>query len=87
MRDEGALTLIEITQNILWLDNVVGLLEGWWLFEDGREHALVNEKHWERKMKAAGFAEVSWSDGAAPGSKTVRVVAAFPTSSRKTTEK
>jgi len=79
LREDGALTLIEITKNMFWLDIVVGLLEGWWLFEDGRKHALVDEKHWERKMKAAGFKEVSWSDGATPESKTVRVVAAFPT--------
>ena len=79
LRDDGALTLIEITKNMFWLDIVVGLFEGWWLFEDGREHALVDEKHWERSMKAVGFQEVSWSDGATPESKTVRVVAAFPT--------
>ncbi|OCK75371.1 putative Phthiocerol synthesis polyketide synthase type I PpsA [Lepidopterella palustris CBS 459.81] len=82
LRDDGALTLIEITKNMFWLDIVVGLLEGWWLFEDGREHALVDEKHWERRMKAAGFGEVSWSDGATPESKTVRVVAAFPAHDR-----
>ena len=87
LRDDGALALIEITENMFWLDIVVGLLEGWWLFEDGREHALVNEKHWARKMKAAGFAEVSWSDGVTPESKTVRVVAAFPTGARKAPEK
>lgn len=80
LRDDGALTLIEITKNMFWLDIVVGLFEGWWLFEDGRQHALVDEKHWERKMKAAGFGEVSWSDGVAPESRTVRVVAGFPTS-------
>jgi SAM-dependent methyltransferase len=80
LRDDGALALIEITKNMFWLDIVVGLFEGWWLFEDGREHALVDHKHWERRMKAAGFKEVSWSDGATPESKTVRVIAAFPTS-------
>jgi malonyl CoA-acyl carrier protein transacylase/acyl carrier protein/SAM-dependent methyltransferase len=80
LRDDGALTLIEITKNMFCLDIVVGLFEGWWLFEDGREHALVDEKHWERRMKAVGFKEVSWSDGATPESKTVRVIAAFPTS-------
>ncbi|ETS78026.1 hypothetical protein PFICI_10088 [Pestalotiopsis fici W106-1] len=79
LRDDGALTLIEITQNMFWLDIVVGLLEGWWLFDDGREHALVDEKHWERRMKGAGFEQVSWSDGLSPESKTVRVIAAFPT--------
>jgi hypothetical protein len=30
LRDDGALALIEITQNIFWLDIVVRLLEGWW---------------------------------------------------------
>lgn len=78
LREDGALTLIEITKNMFWLDIVVGLLEGWWLFEDGREHALVDERHWERRMKKAGFSEVAWSDGATPESKTVRVIAAFP---------
>ncbi|KAL2207821.1 putative Phthiocerol synthesis polyketide synthase type I PpsA [Sarocladium strictum] len=78
LRDDGMLTLIEITQNMFWLDIVVGLFEGWWLFNDGREHALVDEKHWERRMKGAGFEEVAWSDGATPESKTVRLIAAFP---------
>ena len=87
LRDDGALTLIEITKNMFWLDIVVGLFEGWWLFEDGREHALVDEKHWERRMKAAGFEEVSWSDGATPESKTVRVVAAFPAGGTTVPEK
>jgi hypothetical protein len=78
LRDDGMLTLIEITQNMFWLDIVVGLFEGWWLFNDGREHALVDEKHWERRMMGAGFEEVAWSDGATPESKTVRLIAAFP---------
>ncbi|KAI0862679.1 BcPKS19, polyketide synthase [Xylaria cubensis] len=78
LREDGALTLIEITKNMFWLDIVVGLFEGWWLFEDGRSHALVDEKHWEQVMKKAGFGEVLWSDGATPESKTVRVIGAFP---------
>ncbi|KAF2972671.1 hypothetical protein GQX73_g957 [Xylaria multiplex] len=78
LREDGALTLIEITKNMFWLDIVVGLFEGWWLAEDGRSHALVDETHWERVMKKAGFGEVLWSDGASPESKTVRVIGAFP---------
>lgn len=87
LRPDGALALIEITKNMYWLDIVVGLLEGWWLFEDGREHALVSERHWEQRMKAAGFHEVAWSDGATLESKTVRVIAAFRTSAGTETEK
>lgn len=78
LREDGALTLIEITKNMFWLDIVVGLFEGWWLFDDGRSHALVDEKHWARAMKKAGFDDVLWSDGATPESKTVRVIGAFP---------
>ncbi|ORY67214.1 uncharacterized protein BCR38DRAFT_509936 [Pseudomassariella vexata] len=52
LREDGALTLVEITKNMFWLDIVVGLFEG--------------------------FNEVLWTDGAAPESKTVRVIGAFP---------
>ena len=78
LRDDGALTLIEITKNMFWLDIVVGLFEGWWVFEDGRVHALINETHWERSMKQAGFREVLWTDGNLPEAKTVRLIGAFP---------
>lgn len=77
LREDGALTLVETTKNMFWLDIVVGLFEGWWLFEDGRSHALVSETHWERSMKEAGFKEVLWTDGKAPEAKTVRVIGAF----------
>lgn len=78
LRDDGALTLVEITQKMFWLDIVVGLFEGWWLFEDGRTHALIDELHWQRLMKEAGFQSVLWSDGKAPEAATVRVIGAFP---------
>ena len=78
LREDGALTLVEITRNMFWLDLVMGQFEGWWLFEDGRSHALVSETHWERLMKDAGFKEGLWTDGNAPEAKTVRVIGAFP---------
>jgi malonyl CoA-acyl carrier protein transacylase/acyl carrier protein/2-polyprenyl-3-methyl-5-hydroxy-6-metoxy-1,4-benzoquinol methylase len=77
---DGALAVIEFTHNMWWLDIVFGLLEGWGLFQDGRTHALVDEKHWERAMKGAGFrGGVLWTEGEAPESKTVRVIAGFLT--------
>ncbi|KAK7756048.1 putative secondary metabolism biosynthetic enzyme [Diatrype stigma] len=79
LREDGALTLVEMTQQLFWLDIVVGLFEGWWLFEDGRTHALIDEKQWAERMKRAGFKEVLWTEGDAPESKTVRVIGAFPT--------
>lgn len=79
LREDGALTLIEITRNMFWLDIVVGLFEGWWLFEDGRSHALMDEQEWNRRLRRAGFGDVLWTDGETPESKTVRVIGAFPT--------
>lgn len=78
LREDGALTLIEITRQVFWLDVIFGQFEGWWLFGDGRSHAPVDEEQWERQMRAAGFKEVLRSDGACPESKTIRAIGAFP---------
>jgi hypothetical protein len=40
LRSDGFVSLVEFTQNIYWFDLVFGLLDGWWLFEDGRPHVL-----------------------------------------------
>ena len=80
LRDDGVLTLVEITHNMFWLDIAVGLFEGWWLFEDGRDHAVTHETLWERCMKEAGFAEVDWTDGREPEARTIRVIAGFASS-------
>ena len=86
LREDGALTLVEATKNMFWMDIVVGLFEGWWLFEDGRSHALVSETHWERVMRDVGFEEVLWTDGNTPESKTVRVIGAFPSAAPQPTD-
>ncbi|KAL9080228.1 MAG: hypothetical protein Q9157_000950 [Trypethelium eluteriae] len=77
LRDDGVLTLVEITHNMFWLDIAVGLFEGWWLFEDGREHAVTSEDRWQRCMMEAGFKEVDWTDGELPEARTIRVIAGF----------
>ncbi|EDO03306.1 hypothetical protein SS1G_05787 [Sclerotinia sclerotiorum 1980 UF-70] len=79
LRDDGVVTLVEITQNMFWLDIAVGLFEGWWLFEDGREHAVTHESLWKEHMLRAGFAAVDWTDGEEPEARTIRVIAGFPT--------
>lgn len=82
LRGSGVLALVEITRNMFWLDIVFGLLEGWWLFDDGREHAVSSEVHWKMCMLQAGFQKVEWSEGDEPESDTVRVIAAFLDGSR-----
>lgn len=73
----GFVSLVELTKNIFWFDLVFGLLEGWWLFEDGRSHALADVSFWEKSMKAAQFKHVAWSGGTTPESCTLRIITAF----------
>ncbi|KAE9372419.1 BcPKS19, polyketide synthase [Stipitochalara longipes BDJ] len=83
LREDGALILVEVTKNIFCLDIAWGLFEGWWLFEDERTHALVDERHWEEVMKSVGLKSVNWSDGESPESQTVRLIAGFPAARSK----
>lgn len=79
LRDDGVLTLVEITKNMFWLDIAVGLFEGRWLFNDGRKHAVTHESLWKKDMLSAGFSAADWTDGEEPESRTIRVIAGFPT--------
>jgi hypothetical protein len=64
--------------SLYWFDLVYGLLEGWWLFDDGRDHALADEGFWEKSLRDAGFGEVKWTDGDTLESQTMRLICAFP---------
>jgi hypothetical protein len=54
-----------------------GLLEGWWLFDDGRKHAVVREHEWERAFHAAGFGHVDWTDGNLPENDYQKIMIAM----------
>ena len=72
--DDGCVALVELTQKMAWYDLVWGLLDGWWLFDDGRKYALQSPWAWERAMRDAGFAHVDWSESASRESRSVRVI-------------
>lgn len=36
LRQDGCLLLLEMTEQVPWVDFIFGLLEGWWLFENDR---------------------------------------------------
>ena len=78
LRPDGILCLVELTQNLFWFDLVFGLLEGWWLFEDGREHVLANERLWDQNLRRAGFQWVEWTKGDSAESRILRVIVASP---------
>lgn len=81
LRPDGILCLVELTRNLFWFDLVFGLLEGWWLFNDGRKHVLANEILWEKSLKQAGFQWIDWTEGDSDESKILRVIAASPSKS------
>ena len=73
----GFVSLVEFTRNMFWFDLVFGLLEGWWLFEDGRTHVLVETDFWEKAMKDAGFQGVAFSSGDSEEAQTLRIISGF----------
>lgn len=79
LRPHGVLCLIELTRNLFWFDLVFGLLDGWWLFEDGRTHALADEARWEASLRQAGFSWVDWSRGESQESELLRLIVASST--------
>lgn len=78
LRPDGILCLVELTRNLYWFDLVFGLLEGWWLFEDGRDHALAHEQRWDKSLRASGFNWVDWSESNSKESELLRVITASP---------
>ncbi|TGO71469.1 hypothetical protein BELL_0571g00020 [Botrytis elliptica] len=70
----ACVVLLEGTQKLAWLDLVWGLLDGWWLFDDGLRYAMQSVWAWERDMQAAGFSHVDWSDGISRESRGFRVI-------------
>ena len=77
LREDGALCMLENTRNMYWFDIVFGVLEGWWLFSDGRQHALAHETFWDSSLRAAGYKHVSVTDGDTEEAKTLRLICGF----------
>ncbi|OHW94719.1 polyketide synthase protein [Colletotrichum incanum] len=76
LKPDGLLCLVELTRNLYWFDLVFGLLEGWWLFADGRQHALASEDRWEQALQKSGFEWVDWSRSSTKESELLRVITA-----------
>ena len=69
LRPDGFLMMLEMTHIVPFIDIIFGLLEGWWLFDDGRRHAIAHQDRWERDMQSAGFGHIDYSDGHLPENK------------------
>ncbi|KAJ5910075.1 Polyketide synthase [Penicillium tannophilum] len=76
LRPDGFMMILEMTKTIYWVDMIFGLLEGWWLFDDGRKHAIAHQSRWERDLYAVGYSHVDWTDGNHPESTIQRIILA-----------
>jgi acyl transferase domain-containing protein/acyl carrier protein/SAM-dependent methyltransferase len=63
LRPDGVLLLLEMTEPMYWCDIIFGVFEGWWLFEDDRQHAVAPPQSWEKVLHNVGYGHVDWSDG------------------------
>lgn len=77
LRPHGFVSLVELTTRNFWLDMVFGLLDGWWLFDDGRPYVLATPEFWDKSMRQSGFHHVSWTGGYTRESEVVRVITGF----------
>ena len=73
---QGFIVLSEVTQLIDWYDIVFGLLDGWWLANDGSTYPLQPPESWVRSFEQAGFSQISFSHGAKPEINTQRLLVA-----------
>ncbi|KAL1615746.1 Type I Iterative PKS [Neofusicoccum ribis] len=76
LRPDGLLMVLEMTMPLYWVDIIFGVFEGWWLFEDGRTHAIAPPSRWEQDLHRAGYGHVDWSDGHAAEVQAERVIIA-----------
>lgn len=78
LRSDGILCLLEMTRKLPWFDLVFGLLEGRWLFDDGREYALLSEHSWESVLRASKFRWIDWTAGQTEESRLLKMIVASP---------
>lgn len=73
---QGFIVLSEVTELVDWYDIVFGLLDGWWLANDGSTYPLQPPESWVRSFEQAGFSKISYTRGPSPESNTQRLLVA-----------
>ena len=77
LRPDGFLMMVEMTDKLYWVDLIFGLLEGWWMFDDGRRHAVAHQDLWEQSMHSAGYGHVDYTEGHSPEADVQRMIIAL----------
>ncbi|KAL9046401.1 MAG: hypothetical protein Q9214_000753 [Letrouitia sp. 1 TL-2023] len=78
LNEQGFIVLSEVTQLVDWYDIVFGLLDGWWLANDGSTYPLQPPESWMQSFEQAGFdrTQVTYSQGSSRESNTQRLLLA-----------
>ncbi|KAJ0417565.1 hypothetical protein BJY00DRAFT_315854 [Aspergillus carlsbadensis] len=63
LTDDGVAILSEATHPLAWFDITFGLLDGWWVAENGTEYPLQPASKWMEVFREAGFASSAFSQG------------------------
>ncbi|KAL2823450.1 hypothetical protein BDW59DRAFT_163230 [Aspergillus cavernicola] len=74
LRPDGVLMMLEMTKPVFAIDLVFGLFRGWWVFNDGRTHAITNERRWEHDLHTVGYGHIDWTDGESSEVSVQRVI-------------
>ena len=82
LRPDGFLMMLEMTKTVYWIDMIFGLLEGWWLFDDGRQHAISSESYWEGELQSVGYGHIDWTDGNRPENDLQKIIIALASGPR-----
>ena len=74
----GFVVLSEVTQLCDWYDIVFGLLDGWWLANDGSTYPLQPPNSWVKSFEDGGFGggRICYTQGPNPESNTQRLLVA-----------
>ncbi|PYH86829.1 hypothetical protein BO82DRAFT_272260 [Aspergillus uvarum CBS 121591] len=83
LRPDGVVLMLEMTRPQFTIDIVFGLFRGWWVFNDGRNHAITSEKRWEADLHAVGYGHVDWTDGHSAEASVQRVLFATSTGEQR----
>ncbi|KAL9608393.1 MAG: hypothetical protein Q9167_006773 [Letrouitia subvulpina] len=76
LSEQGFIVLSEVTQLVDWYDIVFGLLDGWWLANDGSTYPLQPPESWMQSFEQAGFdrTQATYSQGSSREFNTQRLL-------------
>lgn len=77
LRPTGVFAPVEYTRKLPILDVIFGQFDGWWAFNDGRDHAIMDARTWATTLQQAGFSNVEWPEDHSEESKVLTLILAY----------